>query len=142
MTSTTTNGSLDGAAVPRRRRIGRYALLALRVLLAVEFAGSGLMKLAGVDQMVTLFDDIGAGQWLRIVVGVLEVAGGVGLLVPGVAGLAAAGLAVLMAGAFLTHATVLEGVPVIEAVFLAGVLVVAVARRADIRRLRGGGGTR
>jgi putative oxidoreductase len=142
MTSTTTNGSLDGAAVPRRRRIGRYALLALRVLLAVEFAGSGLMKLAGVDQMVTLFDDIGAGQWLRIVVGVLEVAGGVGLLVPGVAGLAAAGLAVLMAGAFLIHATVLEGVPVIEAVFLAGVLVVAVAGRADIRRLRGGGGTR
>ena len=142
MSSTTTNGSLDGAAVPRRPRIGRYALLALRVLLAVEFAGSGLMKLAGVDQMVTLFDDIGAGQWLRIVVGVLEVAGGVGLLVPGVAGLAAAGLAVVMAGAFLTHATVLEGVPVIEAVFLAGVLVVAVARRADIRRLRGGGGTR
>jgi hypothetical protein len=43
---------------------------------------------------------------------------------------------------FLTHATVLEGVPVIEAVFLAGALVVAVARRADIRRLRGGGGTR
>lgn len=142
MTSTTTNGSLDGAAVPRRRRIGRYALLALRVLLAVEFAGAGLMKLAGVEQMVTMFDDIGAGQWLRVVVGVLEVAGGVGLLVPGVAGLAAAGLAVLMAGAFLTHATVLEGVPVIEAVFLAGALVVAVARRADIRRLRGGGGTR
>jgi hypothetical protein len=97
MSSTTTNGSLDGAAVPRRRRVGRYALLALRVLLAVEFAGAGL---------------------------------------------AAAGLAVLMTGAFLTHATVLDGAPVIEAVFLAGALVVAVARRADIRRLRGGGGTR
>jgi hypothetical protein len=40
------------------------------------------MKLGGVDSMVPLFADSGAGQWLGYVVGVPEVAGAVGLLIP------------------------------------------------------------
>lgn len=79
-TATTTSSSTNVAPLTRRRRIARRALTALRVLLAIEFAGAGLMKLAGVEPMVTLFTDIGAGQWLRYVVGVLELAGAVGFL--------------------------------------------------------------
>jgi uncharacterized membrane protein YphA (DoxX/SURF4 family) len=62
--------------------------------------------------MVTLFADIGAGQWLRHVVGALELAGAIGLLVPAVAGAAATGLTALMTGALLTRVAVLGGPPV------------------------------
>jgi uncharacterized membrane protein YphA (DoxX/SURF4 family) len=134
-TNSTTSSSIDVAPVSRRGRIGRHALTVLRVLLAIEFAGAGLMKLGGAEPMITLFDDIGAGQGLRYVVGVLELAGAVGLLIPLVAGVAAVGLAVLMTGAALTHATVFDGAPVIEVVFLVATVIIASTRRAEIRSL-------
>ena len=93
------------------------------------------MKLGGVESMVRLFADIGAGQWLRYVVGVLEVAGAAGLLIPLVAGVAAAGLAVLMTGALVTRAVVLDGIPVIEVVFLVSTAAIAYDRRAEIGSL-------
>lgn len=75
--------------------------------------------------MVDMFADIGAGQWLRLVVGGLEVAGAVGVLVPRVALPAAAGLALLMVGATLTNLLVLGESPVVTLVL--GVLAAAVA---------------
>ena len=51
----------------------------LQVVLAAIIAGGGISKLAGDPVMVDMFADIGAGQWLRYLVGALEVAGGVGL---------------------------------------------------------------
>ena len=134
-TATTTSSSLDVAPLTRRRRIARRALTALRVLLAIEFAGAGLMKLAGAEPMVLLFSDIGAGQWLRYVVGVLELAGAVGLLVPRLAGLAALGLAALMTGALVTQVAVLDGLPVIEAVFLVASAAIVYTRRPEVRAL-------
>ncbi len=61
-TATATSSSLDVARLTRRRRIARRALAVLRVLLAIEFAGAGLMKLAAAEPMVILFADIGAGR--------------------------------------------------------------------------------
>jgi uncharacterized membrane protein YphA (DoxX/SURF4 family) len=116
-------------------RAGRLALTVLRLLLAVEFAGAGLMKLGGAEPMVRLFADIGAGQWLRYLVGALEVAGAVGLLVPRLAGIAALGLAALMTGALVTNAVVLHGTPALEVVFLMAAAGVAYTRRAEIRSL-------
>ncbi|MGH3646778.1 MAG: DoxX family protein [Micromonosporaceae bacterium] len=81
----------------------------LRALLAVFFllAASG-PKLLGEQTAVELFDDIGAGQWLRYVVGgVLELAGAVGLVIPRLAGLAALGLIGIMVGATFTQPVVL-----------------------------------
>jgi hypothetical protein len=46
-TRSTISDSLDVARVTRRRLVGRRVLTALRVLLAIHFAGGGLMKLAG-----------------------------------------------------------------------------------------------
>jgi putative oxidoreductase len=134
-TATTTSSSLDVAPLTRRHRIARHALTALRVLLAVEFAGGGPLKRAGAETTVPLFSDIGAGQWLRYVVGVLELAGAVGLLVPRLAGLAALGLAALMTGALVTQVAVLDGLPVIEAVFLIASAAIAYTRRPEIRAL-------
>jgi putative oxidoreductase len=137
MTTSTIDSSQQAASRGRRDRLAKYGLTVLRLLLAVEFAGAGLMKLAGVDIMVAMFDDIGAGQWLRYVVGALELAGAVGLLVPRLVGAAALGLTALMTGALLTNAVVLGGAPVIETVFLAGTATIAYTRRAELRTLAG-----
>jgi uncharacterized membrane protein YphA (DoxX/SURF4 family) len=67
-----------------------------------------LPKLTGDHQMVQEFGLIGAGQWLRYLVGATELAGAIGLLTPWLAGLAAAGLAAEMAGATIINATVLH----------------------------------
>jgi putative oxidoreductase len=137
MTTSTIGGAQHAAPRSRPRRVARYALTALRILLAVEFAGAGLMKLAGVEAMVELFADIGVGQWFRYVVGLLELAGAVGLLVPRLTGAAALGLSGLMVGALVTNVLVLGGVPVLEVLFLTGTATVAYARRAQLRSLAG-----
>lgn len=120
-------------AKPRRaRQLGKVAVTLLRVGLAVQFIAGGAAKLLGDAQLVAMFEDIGAGQWFRLAIGALEVAGGVGLLVPRVAGLAAAGLAALMAGAVVTNVVVLAIAPWLP--LAVGVLaaVVAMTRRGQV----------
>jgi uncharacterized membrane protein YphA (DoxX/SURF4 family) len=50
--TSTSSSSLDVAPLTRRRRVPQHALTALRVLLAIEFAGGGLMKLGGAESGV------------------------------------------------------------------------------------------
>src|SRR5581483_8923770 len=57
---------------------------------------------------VLLFAQIGAGQWFRYLVGAVEMAGVLALLVPALATLAAAGLALDMAGASIVNIGVLQ----------------------------------
>jgi len=128
------------AAAPLTRRrsltiatwVGR-AFLAL----ALAFVGAGASKLAGEPVMVTMFDLIGAGQGLRYVVGALEVAGAIGVLVPRLSALAAAGLALLMIGATITNLTVLDAAPWSPLVLLvvAGFVAWAGRRRVEDRAL-------
>jgi hypothetical protein len=106
---------------------------ALRVLLADRVRGRGPHEARRRSEHVTLFADIGAGQLFRYVVGVLEIAGAVGLLIPLVAGMAAVGLAALMTGALVTRAAVLGETPAIEVVFLVATAGIAYDRLADIR---------
>ena len=100
-----------------------------RVALALVFLGAGTSKLVGEPAMVTMFDDVGAGQWLRLVVGGLEVAGAVGVLVPRLSTLAATGLALLMVGATATNLTVLGTSPWLTLALLVLALLVAWAGR-------------
>ena len=74
-------------------RVSNVGLWVLQAVLAFQFAGGGIMKVTGAPVMVDMFAEIGASQWLRYVVGVLEVAGAVGLLIPLVSSLAALRLA-------------------------------------------------
>lgn len=123
-----------------RGRAGTFALWGVQVLLSVFFlAAAALPKLLGQQYAVQLFDDIGAGHWLRYLVGTLELAGAIGLLIPRLAGLAALGLVGLMLGAAATqvvvlHAPVMAVTPVILGV-LAG--VIARARWSQARALLG-----
>jgi len=110
----------------------------LRIALAALFLGAGLSKLGGDPAMVDMFATIGAGQWLRYFVGLCEVAGAIGVLVPRLSVLAATGLALLMTGATIANLTVLDSSPVIT---LAALVVACLAvwlggGAASLRRQR------
>ena len=105
-----------------------------RALLALVFVSAGLSKLFGDPVMVAMFDQIGAGQWLRHLVGALEVAGAVGVLVPRLSALAATGLVLLMVGATVTNLAVLDAPPWSPLVL---VVVAALVAWAGWRRILG-----
>ena len=89
MRNTKTTSDILPAPVATRRRALTIALWVLQVLVAFLFAGGGWLKLSGAPVMVDMFAMIGAGQWFRIMVGTLEIAGAIGLLIPRLAGFAA-----------------------------------------------------
>ena len=125
----------------RRARLTSTLLWAAQILLAVFFVFvAAVPKLTGSHSMVQEFGLIGAGQWLRYLVGTAELAGGIGLLTPWLAGLAAVGLAADMAGATIINATVLNnttyGVNVWMTALLCAVFVIlAYCRRQQIKGL-------
>ena len=99
-------------------KVRTIALWILSGLVALAFFGAGGAKLAGAAAMVDLFDKVGRGQWFRYFTGLLEVAGGIGLLIPRYAFYAAGLLAVVMVGAIITHLTVLGTSPAAPVVLL------------------------
>ncbi|MFC3860334.1 DoxX family protein [Deinococcus antarcticus] len=118
-------------------RAASVATWGVKALLALQFLMGGALKLSGEATMVEMFAGIGAGQGLRSLVGVLEIAGALGLLVPKVSGLVALGLSGVMVGAVLTRTFVLGGFPGIELVFLALSGLVAYRARSHTQALLG-----
>jgi putative oxidoreductase len=117
MSGTGTAGQSPSTAT-RRCTLG-IALWILQALLALQFSMAGLAKVFGSTAMVEMFATIGIGQWFRYAVGVLELAGAVGVLIPRLCGLAALGLVCLMLGATLTNVLVLGTSPLLPIVLLA-----------------------
>jgi putative oxidoreductase len=127
MTSTTT-------ATPKSRAAHR-ALWVLQILMGVFFVvASATPKFSGDPYAVQIFTEIGAGQWFRYLVGAIEVAGGIGLMVPRLAGPAAVGLMGLMVGAAYTQAAVLGAPPMVTSpiIFFVLAAVIAWGRRDSI----------
>jgi putative oxidoreductase len=91
------------------RRIGAWTL---QIILAAAFLAAGSAKLAGVPFMVELFDQIGLGQWFRVVTGAVEIVGAVALVVPGLASIGALWLGFTMVCAVATHVFILHTGPV------------------------------
>ncbi len=111
----------------RRNAIGAWVL---QGLLAAAFLAAGGAKLLGAAMMVQIFDQIGMGQWFRIVTGVVEVVGAVALLIPGFAAIGAAWLGATMFFAVLTHLFILHS-SAIPAVVLFALNVLVVWLRRD-----------
>lgn len=84
-------------------------LWGVRIFLALAFAAAGIAKLAGVPQMVQVFEAVGAGQWFRYLTGAIEVVGAVLLLIPVTGFYAGLLLTATMAGALVTHLFVIGG---------------------------------
>ena len=79
------------------------AIWVLKFLLAAVFLLFGLQKLLGGTAWVDLFAMAGYPVWFRTVVGVIETAGGIALLIPAFSSYAAIALAVVMFGATFTQ---------------------------------------
>jgi putative oxidoreductase len=94
-------------ASPTQRRI----VWGVRILLAVAFGAAGTSKLAGVPQMVQVFDAIGFGQWFRYLTGLVEIGGALLLLVPATGFLCGLLLAATMVCAVATHLVLIGGNP-------------------------------
>lgn len=93
-------------------RAFKFTSWGLRILAAAAFLAAGSAKLAGVPMMVQIFDQIGVGQWFRVVTGLVEVSSAIVLLIPATAALGALLLATTMCFAILTHLFVIGGNPV------------------------------
>jgi uncharacterized membrane protein YphA (DoxX/SURF4 family) len=90
-------------------RTGDRVDLALRVLLGLFLiVASAIPKLVGERYAMQIFDQIGAGDWFRYFIGLVELAGGIGLLVPRLVRAASVGLILLMVGAAYTQVFVLD----------------------------------
>ena len=74
ITSTTT-GRADRETGQAHSAGKNRTLWAAQVLLAAVFAFAAMPKLAGAHSAVAMFGQIGAGRWLRYLVGTAELAG-------------------------------------------------------------------
>jgi len=118
------NVLIERTAYDKWTRWKKVTVWTLQILVALIFLAAGGAKLAGMERMVTIFDDIGIGQWFRYLTGGLEVIGGIVVLVPRLAVAAALVLACIMVGAVFTHLAVIGGSPLPALVLL--VLTVAI----------------
>ncbi|GAB3651064.1 DoxX family protein [Glycomyces tarimensis] len=108
--NTTVNNPGDTAVNAGPGRALHITLWILQGLLAAFFAfASAAPKLFGQSDAVEGFALIGAGDWFRVFIGAVELAGAIGLVIPHLSGLAAIGLALLMIGAAYTNAVVVDG---------------------------------
>ena len=135
MHNTKTMSALGPAPVTTQRRIRTIVLWVLQVLLAFMFAGGGWLKISGAPVMVDMFATIGAGQWFRVMVGALEMAGAIGLLIPPLAGLAALGLTGLLVGAIATNLFILHIDSSVAIVLLLLSALIAWGRWSQTKRL-------
>lgn len=135
MTTFTATPARPSVQRSRSARVAAIGLGTVRFLLAAQFAIGGVLKLAAEASMVTMFDDIGAGQGLRLFVGACELAGGIGLIVPRLARVAAAALVLLMTGAALTNVLALHISPALPLVLgaLAALVAAAISRKENAR---------
>jgi len=111
------------------------ALGTLQVLVALVLLAAGSGKLVGSAAMVALFDAIGIGQWFRYVTGSLEVLGALLLIVPGTTAFGAVLLAFVLAGAVVTHLTVLHTAPTAPLLLFALTALIAFGRRSQLVNL-------
>ena len=77
-------------------------LWVLSCLLAALFLFAGGMKLLKADEIKPMFVQYGYAAWFATFIGICEVLGGLGLLIPRLAGVAAACLSIIMIGAAYT----------------------------------------
>jgi hypothetical protein len=125
------NAAAAAAPAPARSRAARVALRTVSVVLALFFAfASALPKLIAHSSAVESFDTIGWGAPGMYAIGLLELAGAVGLLVPVLSGVAPIGLSALMVGAFITQLTAFDGEnAATPLIFMVPLLVLAWAHR-------------
>ena len=109
----------------------------MQVLVALLFVAAGSGKLVGTADMIALFNAVGIGQWFRYVTGSLELLGALLLIVPGKTAFGAVLLAGVMAGAVVSHLTVLHTAATVPLALFALTALIAWGRRTQLAGLLG-----
>ncbi len=118
--------------VSRVRGVFAWVLV---ILLGLMFLVAGLGKLIGGEAAVEAFAAWGYAAWFATVIGVLEMAGGLGVLIPRTARYAILGLSSIMLGAMYTHLSNGEGLQVLRPVgFALALWIVWWLRGYSLRR--------
>lgn len=123
------------AAAPGHARLGGWRsangrLWMLQATLAVAFATAAAPKLSGDPNTLAQLAGLGVGSGTAHLIGALEIAGALGLLISRLCGLAALGLVGLMLGATgltVVHLGAVDAI--VPAAFLAATAVAARGRR-------------
>ena len=133
------NANTQPTSVEHTRTV-KFASWGLRILAGAAFIAAGGAKLAGAPMMVAVFDQVGLGQWFRLVTGLVEIIGAIALLVPATAALGGVLLAVTMVFAVATHLFIIGGSPVPAILLFVMTATVAWLHRnrmvATLRRFR------
>jgi uncharacterized membrane protein YphA (DoxX/SURF4 family) len=104
------SGTVIAESSTARGRRARIALRGLQVLLALFYViASALPKLIAHPSAAEGFDELGWGSVGMYAIGVLELAGGIALLIPVLQSVAAVALSALMVGAFVVTITAFDG---------------------------------
>lgn len=129
-----------GDSTASRLRRGDTLLWILRILLAVLFLYQGIDKFSERRLWLRIFEEIGFGQWFRYFTGVVEVAGGLLLLIPKATFVAVGLLVCTMIGALIVHVLVIGvGPQTVFVCILLLMLCIVGAKRANWGRRREGG---
>jgi putative oxidoreductase len=91
------------AAIDAPSRTMPIALWVLRALMAALFLFAAFAKLTSMQMEVDAFAMLPVGQWFRYLVGLLELAGGICVLIPTISELGAIVLLVVDVGAFFAQ---------------------------------------
>ena len=105
------------------------SLWSLQILLAAAFVMAGFSKLASEATMVSNFEKIGMGQWLRYVAGVIEVTAAYLLVTRHLSSVGAGLLVCTMIGATFAHLLTSLGGSAVPAMVLGGLAAVVFAGR-------------
>ena len=110
--------------------VQKYGVVAASAILALIVGAAGIAKLSGVPMVHQSFAILGLPLWFGYFIGACEVAGAVGLFIRQLSALAAAGLAIIGAGAVyfhITHTSLSQGIPAFIVLVLA--VFIALKRR-------------
>ena len=116
---------MNNESIIDRSYIGWFAT----ILVAGGFVASAIPKLMGHDLPVGEFAVWGYPGWLRVVVGLFELAGAIVLLFPRFAVPASVCLGVVILGAFFTHISQQEGAEILRPVAYTILLLISWLRR-------------
>ncbi|MGH3851329.1 MAG: DoxX family protein [Pseudonocardiaceae bacterium] len=132
---------IDNVATPQapgsRSRSTNTTLWVLQGITAAGFALSSLLKLSGSPEALAVFEAMGTAGWMPYVIGVLEIIGAIGLLIPRLSGTAALAFVALTIGALVCHA-IWGGFAAPAVVMLILSLVLAYGRRSTVSDLFAG----
>lgn len=107
---------------------------AVLVVVGLFFMMNGFFKVSGAEQAVTMFRGYGYADWFRVLIGVIELAGGLALMFRKTFFYSAALLAVVLVGAVGTHINHGESAMLPMPIVLIVILATAIFRRRSLQQ--------